>query len=363
MSLFEKLLLTGFVISLHWATLAHAESQEEYHLTQPYGPPPVTLPYIDRIERDEVYFVPASPENGFYWPYFFTVPKMLGTSPTLLIQPNNDGLTGISPESRAYFASIFNQQAGIDFGRPLGVIVLTPVFPRPALDTADDNLYVHALSRESMLAEEASLYRIDLQLLAMAKDLARVLAKHQIELSDRFLLWGFSAAGDFVSRFTSMHPRKVKALAAGGMGGLPILPVSSYQGATLNYPVGVADFPGITGSTFDLASFRQVPMLFLQGSEDDNDSVVSDAKSITASDYASDSYSRDQSIWINRAFGEHPMDRIDKVREVYRAVDMQRFDYVVVDGVKHKDRPLKPLVRDFFKQVLDEFHLPESPGI
>jgi hypothetical protein len=42
---------------------------------------------------------------------------------------------------------------------------------------------------------------------------------------------------------------------------------------------------------------------------------------------------------------------------------MQRFDYVVVDGVKHKDRPLKPLVRDFFKQVLDESHLPEPPGI
>ena len=92
----------------------------------------------------------------------------------LRIQLNNDGLTGISPESRAYFASIFNEQAGVDFGRPLGVIVLTPVFPRPALDTAEDNLYVHALSRESMLAREPSLYRIDLQLLAMAKDLARV---------------------------------------------------------------------------------------------------------------------------------------------------------------------------------------------
>ena len=179
MSLFEKLLLTGFVISLHWPNLAHAESQVEYHLTQPYGPPPVTLTYTGQVERNEVYFMPASPEN--------------------------DGLTGISPESRAYFASIFNEQAGVDFGRPLGVIVLTPVFPRPALDTAEDNLYVHALSRESMLAREPSLHRIDLQLLAMAKDLPRVACSTSITSSStashtrtvRLSLW----CGIFSSRY------------------------------------------------------------------------------------------------------------------------------------------------------------------
>ena len=55
MSLFEKLLLTGFVISLHWPNLARAESQVEYHLTQPYGPPPVTVTYTGQVERNEVY--------------------------------------------------------------------------------------------------------------------------------------------------------------------------------------------------------------------------------------------------------------------------------------------------------------------
>jgi hypothetical protein len=41
--------------------------------------------------------------------------------------------------------------------------------------------------------------------------------------------------------------------------------VREWQGRSLRYPVGVADLEALTGESFDLDSFRQVPLFFFLG--------------------------------------------------------------------------------------------------
>lgn len=183
---------------------------------------------------NQVYRVPVNPKAGFFFPYFFTIPSKLEPGLLILVNPNNDGAVGVSQAQREYFASILNEEMANVFGQAIGIVTLSPSFPRPKLNNKGGNLYIHALTREAVLTKQRQWQRIDKQLIAMHTDLKRRLSSLDINTDDKLLLYGFSAAADFVTRFAATHPNKVKAVVAGGLGGLPISPVSCLTGPTLS---------------------------------------------------------------------------------------------------------------------------------
>ena len=129
----------------------------------------------------------------------------------------------------------------------------------------ENTLYSAGINRDGPLA------RIDLQLLAMIEHARAVLLDHGISTKPKVLMNGFSASGNFVNRFVAIHPEAVRAVAAGGVNGLPIFPLETYQDVELPYPIGVADLRQLSGLAFDSEAYGQVSQYIYMGYLDRND--------------------------------------------------------------------------------------------
>jgi len=249
------------------------------------------------------------PEKGFHWPYYLFIPaRQAPNSRLIVLGPNNlisSDLSKLERELRSWFHI------------------------RPSTTGPAGNLYTHALSREALVTEIPNLQRIDLQTLAMVSDAVERMDNTANELADdKFSLIGYSAGADFAQRLTILHPERVIATAVGGIGGMPTLPIGRVEGRELTYPVGIGDIEQLTGQSFLTEEFRQTPLLLIQGSKDDNDSVGS-----------LDSYTPAQSELIDSTFGPKPIDRIEAVSNVFDQFKMDRFEFRVHTGDGHRITP------------------------
>lgn len=255
--------------------------------------------------------IEVQPGDGFNFPYFLFIPDSLGDAGAryLIVEPNN---SGFAADDLGKHREKAKRTASRDFylgnyvARKLGYPLLVPVFPRPETRW---QVYTHALDRDVMLESGTPLERIDLQLIAMIDHASAELADRGIEIEDRVLMSGFSASGTFVNRFTALHPRKVKAVAAGGLNGVLIAPVREHGGRSLRYPVGVADLPRLTGGTVDKEGFRQTPQFYFMGALDENDAVP-----------YQDAFAEDERNLIYSHFGERMLpDRWQAFKDLYRS--------------------------------------------
>jgi len=216
----------------------------------------------------ELLKIEANSAKGFQWPYYLTVPipRYLVSPTVLLVLPNNSGTTS---DDQAFHDTAARTTANnwAYNVRRLGSPILAPTFPRPA---SAQLTYTQALDRLTLLTKLPGLERIDLQLIAMIEDARAQLAARGLAIEQKVWMWGFSASGQFVSRFVYLHPEVVKAASANAGGFGPPVPVAEWKGRTLEYPWGVADLEALVGTRFDVDAFRQMPLQFSVGDEDAN---------------------------------------------------------------------------------------------
>ena len=211
----------------------------------------------------------AKPDKGFHFPYFFFVPESIqGNSNEaeknyVLVQPNNTGQPSDDYSRHVSSAKQLTRRR-TSWAKELFSPVLVPVFPRI------DTLYIHSLDHRTLKADRKEFQRVDLQLLAMVDDLRNRLSQAGITTKEQILINGFSADGMFANRFTIIHPDQVKAAAIGSPGGWPTLPLDSWQGLPLVYPLGVYDLEKYTGEKFNLDGFCKTPTFLYIGAEDKN---------------------------------------------------------------------------------------------
>lgn len=258
--------------------------------------------------------VEASPADGFEHPYLLRLPDTSpGSAPGyLLVEPNNTGR--VSDDFAVHLDAARKMASGSSLGYEVAVTLdlplLVPAFPRPETDW---QTYTHALDRDAMLITEGSLARLDLQLAAMIRHARGELAARGYPVQERVLLNGFSASGTFANRFTFLHPDLVRAVASGGINGIPMLPVVELDGEALPYPLGLADFAAIAGHPFERNAWCAVPQLLYMGADDDNDAVA----------YA-DGYSDEERAIVHAVLGETMMpDRWQRCRGVYEVEGCQ----------------------------------------
>ncbi len=258
--------------------------------------------------------VEADPSKGFSYPYYLHVPpnvrdeKSKSRIHSLLVIPNNTGKISDDlsfHESNVKFKMF---QVGIVF-RKLNVPVLMPVFPRPK---SEWKIYTHALDRDSLITEIKAYSRFDLQLAAMIKHAKDKLKIQKIRTEDRVLMYGFSASGMFVNRFTFLHPEIVKAAAIGSPGGWAIAPIEKYKQETIYYPIGVSDLALVSGKEFDLKRLRMVDLFLFLGDKDDNDSVV-----------FRDGYETQDETLILKLFGKTPVSRWKVSEKLYSEMNLK----------------------------------------
>jgi hypothetical protein len=244
------------------------------------------------IERT---LIPADPDSGFHFPYYLYAPNTVNDEKRpLLVNPNHSTTNPNDTTEQRRERDIERAEGSMRSGAPrhiaddLNVPLLIPVFsvrlagkdtPIKGMNEEEEKGYeqygfaVHALPAGVLHISEGRWERVDLQLLRMVEHATDVLqdASYPVADADEFIMSGFSSAGNFVNRFTALHPTRVQSVTAGGINGIGILPISEAKGHTLNYPLGVADFKSLTGQPFNVEAFKNVSQYIYMGSADDHD--------------------------------------------------------------------------------------------
>ena len=281
----------------------------------------------------------AAPSQGFHWPYLLFKPTTLRHA-TLLVVPNN---TGFAVERLEFLRAngVCELQGMSELANRLGCPVLVPLFPRPATDGEARNLYLHALSLASMKTEVPAWKRVDLQLLAMIRHAQAGLKDAGQKMDSKVLLWGFSASGQFVSRFTLLHPEAVLGVSCGSPGGWPMAPVPEVDGEALNYPLGTADLQKFSGGPLRIEALKQVRWFFFLGDQDENDAVP-----------FRDAFSKADEELVRRRFGANLPARWRAAERLYAGLGLQA-QFVLYPGVAHVVTPgIQEDIARFFEKCL-----------
>jgi len=291
------------------------------------------------LDQSRCHEFPAAPSKGFHWPYLLFVPKTV-KCPTILVAPNNTGFAVENIDLIQANASCEIQRMSVLANR-LGCPLLVPLFPRPVSTIEEGNLYLHALSRASLVTQVESWKRVDLQLLGMIHDAQIGLQAMGLKVASKVILSGFSASGSFVNRFTVLHPEHVLAVACGSPGGWPMVPISELEGDRLGYPLGLADLQDLTGDSLKNDSLKQVRWFFFLGDQDTNDAVP-----------YRDSFTKLDEDLINRRFGKTLVARWKQAELLYSSSGM-RARFKLYPGVPHVVAPeTQEDIARFFEECL-----------
>jgi hypothetical protein len=223
-----------------------------------------------RDEQVTQIICPPEPHQGYSFPYVLQTPTQWDTTSVrhLFVETNNTG--PISADFGPHLqptSELARQGLGGRASLALKAPLLMPVFPR------DPSLYTHSLGRSTLLTQVPMLRRLDLQLLAMARNAKRRLSEQGQSIAQKLVLTGFSASGMFATRLAALHSKEVAAVVAGGLNSFVILPVERLSGTDLVYPLGVSDLREVSGRAFDETAWREIPQFLFMGALDENDAV------------------------------------------------------------------------------------------
>lgn len=217
----------------------------------------------------------GTPAKGFNFDYILYVPAEIRHN-TLLVVPNNTGFPtdnyDIHTEKAKSLAKYRTRLAN-----ELGVPMLIPIFPRPS---SQPEMYTHALDRNTMIESVGEINRLDLQLIAMIKDVQNLLTDKQFEIDDQVIMAGFSASGNFVDRFSYLHPDMTLAISAGASDN--VLPIEVYKGINLPYPVGLFDYKNISNKSYNRLALQGVHRFYYKGAQDQGGWMTTDIDGQTA---------------------------------------------------------------------------------
>ena len=323
---------------------------------------------VDKVESiqkvdlsgDDILLVEAQTSEGFNYPYYLFVPS--GTAKDrpvyMLVETNNSGMVSDDPEvHRAKALTLVERSHANEMAKRLGAPLLVPTFPRPRPET-HSWAYTHALDIDTLEIEQGKLKRVDLQLTAMIKHAQKLLRINGFTINDRIFMHGFSASAKFCNRYSYLHPDMVKAAAAGGVNGLPTLPVREWNGYELPFPIGIAGIERFTGKPFDEQVFKQVAHYIYMGSSDRNDTLQPREAS-----GAFEAWRKEEADIIWKALAAEKMmpDRWELSRKIYRQQKLPA-QLVTYNGVGHsiKSQMLDDVIA-FFKANAGEKYVPIKP--
>jgi hypothetical protein len=248
------------------------------------------LEFTDNINNleDGGYLIEVSSnkELGFNYPYLLFIPKNVNSDSTIIVEGSNTNksetkiIMDVKSAKDIILKSVEDVKKYFGNNHPIKRInekttnypFLYPLFPRLVYKNQD--IYNHMLSTNSMFIEdndlkELGIYRTDLQLIEMIKDARDRLENYGLNVEDKVIMYGFSAAAKFANRFTLLHPEIVKCTFAAALGGTITLPLREIDGENLIWPVGIGNVKEITDEKLEL--YKQVPQFYFQGMLDKND--------------------------------------------------------------------------------------------
>ncbi|MDE6420479.1 MAG: hypothetical protein K2K87_08125, partial [Lachnospiraceae bacterium] len=95
-----------------------------------------------------------------------------------------------------YEKAVFELTAGgfpHELARVLQCPIIMPLFPRPEDKESNTNIFTHALTSRAMSVTGSTIERVDLQLIAMFRDIKNRFLRAGMKLCDKVIIKGFSS--------------------------------------------------------------------------------------------------------------------------------------------------------------------------
>lgn len=230
--------------------------------------------------------IDANPKLGFYFPFQILIPQNLNNEPELIYACNLPGDYSKNCESISDLIEFIKKSKDGKYGAidkmmmhlclEKGNPMIIPFVPRLT------NFRPNFLGRDCLLndfrlvgedkhfAKEMYMYNnLDLQHKAMIDTAINVLREEQIGDFSKVVLCGYSEGSKFASHIALLHPEIVKAIVAGGTGGVMSMPISSYDGYEFIYPTGISGL-----KHFDFKEFSNIFFFYYMGDKDKSDSAI-----------------------------------------------------------------------------------------
>ncbi|MCQ2412603.1 MAG: hypothetical protein MJ057_06565 [Sphaerochaetaceae bacterium] len=313
------------------------------HSSEPKELPPIRVDVVEDIPRTLV--LRANPKRGYYFDCYIFLPRYFSRSEYLLVEASNSGPSErTASQESLYIMKTRRDYHSLTIGTDLNLPVLLAAIPRPTTENP------HCLSYFAIHDFKGANKRVDVQLACAIKDALEYLnATYDTNLNEKILMYGHSSGGNFVSRFTFLHPEMVYAMCAGGTQGIFPMPISSYKGYALPYPLGTSDYKSITGHAFSLEDWSQVRMYLYNGDIDDNDSITPNGL-----------YPAEMSSFIFSHIGDSMEERTKTVSEIYHSAT-ENMQTVLYLNTGHQQVPYEDAEYFFRMNIRSEEFVPVTP--
>ncbi len=298
-------------------------------------------PSLIETGEEKVVYIEANPEKGFNYPYVIFLPNDTNKEENknnkkyLLLEGHNFPAMSNNMNVHIYNALTMGKRShiGTDVQNQLYIPRVMPIFPKfgfenianppefshnHALDSTvmfiEDNIEdIRSLDADGTLTEEDfyKMYNIEEQLHAIVLDAQTQLENAGHQLEEQIFVAGFSGAGNFSSRYTSIYPEQVKAMYSGGMF-IPFVPGLTYKGDNLVYQIGAYDHEYLFGRPFDLETYNKVAKIMYLGGLDEHDALMGD-----------DTFTKQQRELAIKLYGNDVSTRWETAQKVFYEVGGQ----------------------------------------
>lgn len=226
--------------------------------------------------------IPANKEKGFNFPYKIIIPKEINDNPTVIYAGNLPwDFTGECSTMDELIEKSVNDLGSIDpmmghLSLELGNPMVVPCVPR--LHNFRPNfLGLDCLKNEFTLKDNDKRFESDMDIYnnlgdqhnAMIIDAIDYLRNNSINVDDKVIVCGYSEGAKFVSHLSLLHPEVIKAVVAGGTGGVMSMPLEELDGYEFTYPTGIK---GLDNFNFD--EFKKISFFYYMGGKDKADSAM-----------------------------------------------------------------------------------------
>jgi hypothetical protein len=161
----------------------------------------------------------------------------------------------------------------------------------------------------------------------MIRDAQSLLRRNGVKVRDKVFMHGFSASGVFTNRFAILHPEVVRAVAAGGVNGIPTFPTARWHDTALPFPIGIADLKELAGIDFDDQGYKRVSQYIYMGYLDRNDTTLS-----------RDTFCEEHAQLIRSLIGADMGDRWKVSQSIYRDLGIPA-QCVTYNDTSHEIKP------------------------
>ena len=206
-------------------------------------------------------------------PYVLITPDNISKDSRLIVELSGSTNMNMSIEEQIENLCVSNSGNSMDYMLhllidKLNYPVIIPIIPRI------NNFYTTYLASNVIKNDFSScdindkekelLSNIDEQVKLMIEEATQILG-----IQKKAIIKGYSATAKFATQFSILHPEVIEINISGGTGGLSTLPISSYGGLELPYPIGVSDIPD-----FNVEEFMKIKHFFYIGEEDNNNPAL-----------------------------------------------------------------------------------------